>query len=284
MGRFSSYSGLNFAVRPSSSLSTACATATPPSPPFSHTSHSSTPTPSAAHSSRTASSSASPSFTNRLSATTTGTPNFCTFLDRKSTRLNSSHGYISYAVFCLKKKKLGRSATEFARGRYDPTSQLLLLQGYRKEDPDTVIGLDGYRLLVANGGDALVGITDDGGTGEGRFSARRVPGSDSARGPIIGSYALYLLTNPAGARVSSMSITSGSADGFHISGNDGSGWMGDGRMDGVEGFYEWRFNDGRTGRTTIVVHSDGTLRGHVSGSGLDWWYLAVPVRSLPQKE
>src|SRR2546422_7907072 len=29
--------------------------------------------------------------------------------DRKSTRLNSSHGYISYAVFCLKKKneKLG---------------------------------------------------------------------------------------------------------------------------------------------------------------------------------
>src|SRR2546422_6306633 len=28
-----------------------------------------------------------------------------TKVDRKSTRLNSSHGYISYAVFCLKKKK-----------------------------------------------------------------------------------------------------------------------------------------------------------------------------------
>src|SRR3989449_1148008 len=27
-------------------------------------------------------------------------------LDRKSTRLNSSHGYISYAVFCLKKKTI----------------------------------------------------------------------------------------------------------------------------------------------------------------------------------
>src|SRR5687768_18529039 len=27
-------------------------------------------------------------------------------IDRKSTRLNSSHGYISYAVFCLKKKRL----------------------------------------------------------------------------------------------------------------------------------------------------------------------------------
>src|SRR5687768_17726677 len=30
-------------------------------------------------------------------------------LDRKSTRLNSSHGYISYAVFCLKKKKKTKS-------------------------------------------------------------------------------------------------------------------------------------------------------------------------------
>src|SRR2546422_3726942 len=29
--------------------------------------------------------------------------------DRKSTRLNSSHGYISYAVFCLKKKKKQRN-------------------------------------------------------------------------------------------------------------------------------------------------------------------------------
>src|SRR5438128_6884426 len=29
--------------------------------------------------------------------------------DRKSTRLNSSHGSISYAVFCLKKKKLAQA-------------------------------------------------------------------------------------------------------------------------------------------------------------------------------
>src|SRR2546429_5620514 len=31
--------------------------------------------------------------------------------DRKSTRLNSSHGYISYAVLCLKKKKSHTTAT-----------------------------------------------------------------------------------------------------------------------------------------------------------------------------
>src|SRR2546422_7705699 len=34
-----------------------------------------------------------------------GRPLSTTPLDRKSTRLNSSHGYISYAVFCFKKKK-----------------------------------------------------------------------------------------------------------------------------------------------------------------------------------
>src|SRR2546422_6027356 len=33
------------------------------------------------------------------------TYNTGSYTDRKSTRLNSSHGYISYAVFCLKKKK-----------------------------------------------------------------------------------------------------------------------------------------------------------------------------------
>src|SRR2546429_5760332 len=33
--------------------------------------------------------------------------------DRKSTRLNSSHGYISYAVFCLKKKKGHESPEAF---------------------------------------------------------------------------------------------------------------------------------------------------------------------------
>src|SRR5438128_7835845 len=33
------------------------------------------------------------------------------YLDRKSTRLNSSHGSISYAVFCLKKKKKSKHIT-----------------------------------------------------------------------------------------------------------------------------------------------------------------------------
>src|SRR5205807_10018627 len=38
--------------------------------------------------------------------------------DRKSTRLNSSHLVISYAVFCLKKKKLPCNRHKFSHGRY----------------------------------------------------------------------------------------------------------------------------------------------------------------------
>src|SRR2546429_4121825 len=34
--------------------------------------------------------------------------------DRKSTRLNSSHGYISYAVFCLKKKKTSCTTEQYS--------------------------------------------------------------------------------------------------------------------------------------------------------------------------
>src|SRR3989449_5432050 len=41
------------------------------------------------------------------------------YADRKSTRLNSSHGYISYAVFCLKKKKKQPNTSRQARRTND---------------------------------------------------------------------------------------------------------------------------------------------------------------------
>src|SRR5687768_17924250 len=42
-----------------------------------------------------------------------GRPGHHREVDRKSTRLNSSHGYISYAVFCLKKKKLTKTTAVY---------------------------------------------------------------------------------------------------------------------------------------------------------------------------
>src|SRR2546422_6403326 len=47
--------------------------------------------------------------------------------DRKSTRLNSSHGYISYAVFCLKKKNVEHEATR-SRSQMRGLEHLLLAQ------------------------------------------------------------------------------------------------------------------------------------------------------------
>src|SRR5258707_7116583 len=45
-----------------------------------------------------------------------------TLLDRKSTRLNSSHANISYAVFCLKKKKRNGNTCNPSYTSDDPTS------------------------------------------------------------------------------------------------------------------------------------------------------------------
>src|SRR5438105_6654849 len=47
------------------------------------------------------------------------------FTDRKSTRLNSSHEWISYAVFCLKKKKIDNE------DQYNDTTMQLTKHGYQ---------------------------------------------------------------------------------------------------------------------------------------------------------
>src|SRR5438105_11989083 len=57
----------------------------------------------------------SSSFFPRTSRVPSGSTSSCGGLDRKSTRLNSSHEWISYAVFCLKKK----SGYEEIRARTD---------------------------------------------------------------------------------------------------------------------------------------------------------------------
>src|SRR2546422_1322629 len=54
---------------------------------------------------RSVRSDSSPSPPKTPKARCTSSPRGASRRDRKSTRLNSSHGYISYAVFCLKKKK-----------------------------------------------------------------------------------------------------------------------------------------------------------------------------------
>src|ERR1035437_5150574 len=70
-----------------------------------------------------------------------------TFLDRKSTRLNSSHANISYAVFCLKKK------TELVLKSRRVLPARLLGAGFRFEFQDLVAAardlVAGHRALSA---------------------------------------------------------------------------------------------------------------------------------------
>src|SRR3712207_8477689 len=54
------------------------------------------------------------------------------FSDRKSTRLNSSHANISYAVFCLKKKKTKTPPTSDSYNASPPTYSVLMTP-----DPNT---------------------------------------------------------------------------------------------------------------------------------------------------
>src|SRR2546429_6915559 len=55
--------------------------------------------------------------------------------DRKSTRLNSSHGYISYAVFCLKKKKKHR---RIITSPHSPTGTVLAAVARSRLEPSHV--------------------------------------------------------------------------------------------------------------------------------------------------
>src|SRR2546422_2935410 len=56
--------------------------------------------------------------------------------DRKSTRLNSSHGYISYAVFCLKKKTGNPYTRGLLRSVPDPTVDADTLYQIPGQPPD----------------------------------------------------------------------------------------------------------------------------------------------------
>jgi hypothetical protein len=90
---------------------------------------------------------------------------------------------------------------------------------------------------------------------------------------VQGDYQLYRENQPNGPSVGSMNF-------FNQKGNDfliaGSGWGATGHLNGSEGYYDWNFTDGRKGRTTFTVRSDGSLRGHVVGSNNDinWVYIA----------
>lgn len=62
------------------------------------------------------------------------------------------------------KPKLGSRGVEYVWGRYDAGSRLLRIEGYRRDDPKFVLGVDKYRLVLVDDGSTLAGPTENHGT------------------------------------------------------------------------------------------------------------------------
>jgi hypothetical protein len=69
--------------------------------------------------------------------------------------------------------KVGQSGVEFVHGTYDARCRVLALAGYRLDDPQHILGMDRYELLLAVNGAGLGGVTANGDTWTGMFSLRR---------------------------------------------------------------------------------------------------------------
>lgn len=71
------------------------------------------------------------------------------------------------------KAKLGMIGTEYIRGSYNFKTRIIELEGYKKDDPNNVIGLDHYRVLFAPNGACLGGLTENHGNWAAAFFASR---------------------------------------------------------------------------------------------------------------
>jgi hypothetical protein len=60
--------------------------------------------------------------------------------------------------------KEGRTGVEYIWGSYAPQSRSLNLEGYRRDDPQGILGLDKYRLTLSENLGEIQGITWDHGT------------------------------------------------------------------------------------------------------------------------
>jgi tetratricopeptide (TPR) repeat protein len=103
--------------------------------------------------------------------------------------------------------------------------------------------------------------------------AMRPKRTPAAPRPIAGTYGLIREQDPEAKSQGDLKIGAVREDGrFDVEGKD---WKGKGVIDGDRGYYDWRFLDGSTGRTTFTVDAEGRLHGRVVGVNIDWKYLGT---------
>jgi hypothetical protein len=69
--------------------------------------------------------------------------------------------------------KIEFTGVEYVEGVFTPSTGLLVFEGARKDDPDEILGLDLYRLLLSPNGKTIAGMTANGGNWTGRLWAFR---------------------------------------------------------------------------------------------------------------
>lgn len=69
--------------------------------------------------------------------------------------------------------QIGLTGIEFVKGTYDPANRVLAVDGYNKTDPNNILGLDKYRLILAENGTVLGGITWNHGSWRGLIGLSR---------------------------------------------------------------------------------------------------------------
>lgn len=69
--------------------------------------------------------------------------------------------------------KIGLKATEYIRGTYNAQTRILSFEGYKKDDPEIIIGLDKYKLIFSDDNQVIGGITFNNGNWRGLFSLTR---------------------------------------------------------------------------------------------------------------
>jgi hypothetical protein len=92
-------------------------------------------------------------------------------------RSNGVQGQINWTMKSTpqqsKQSKIGMTAVEYVRGSYNQETRMLTMEGYRKDDPNNIITLDKYRLVLAEDGRSLGGATWNHGRWRGRLSLNR---------------------------------------------------------------------------------------------------------------